>query len=112
MIQFKTFDDICDVKFIPSILQTIKNTLPESVLIEKDLVNKNLNGYGCSGFQSSIFEDLLKDLTNNTIFNYCDLGFKLQYYIENGTIHICSSETAKKRWLTWWNLKKEYWTKN
>ncbi|MAN28747.1 MULTISPECIES: hypothetical protein [Mesonia] len=111
IIEFKTPDDICDKEFIPNILKSIKSNLSESVYIEKELFKQNLNGYSCTGFQSGRFGELIKDITNNNVFNYCSLGYKVQYYVEDNKVYICSSETAKKRWLDWWKNRQNDWNK-
>jgi hypothetical protein len=111
VIEFNTPDDICNKKFIPNILQAINNNLPEFVSIEENLLKKNLKGYSCKGFQSSNLEKLIKDITNNNVFNYCSLGCKVQYYVKGDKIYICSSETAKNRWLDWWENEKKDWNK-
>jgi hypothetical protein len=33
---------------------------------------------------------------------FWELGTKIQYYIENGKLYICSAGIAKKRWEDWW----------
>ena len=103
-IEYATADDICSEEFFWNILKAIKIGLKDNVRIEESLFLTNLWGYSCSGYNRHDFQGLLDDIVeNDQLFNYCDLGNKIQYYVENDIIFLCSSMTAKKRWIEWWN---------
>ena len=34
--------------------------------------------------------------------NYTSLGSRVQYYVADGKLHICSPETARNRLIVWW----------
>ncbi len=107
-IDYTTAEDICSEEFFWDILKAIEIGLKERVIIEKTLFETNLWGYSCSGYNRHEFQDLLNDIVeNDQVFSYCDLGNKVQYYIENDRIYLCSSMTAKNRWIDWWERQSE-----
>ncbi len=110
---FKMYDDPFLSSFYHKILKKAKNKFKESISVEESLFEENLYGY--SGKSNSglhlQFENILNSLVNNYVGNYCNLGQKVQYYVENDIVFICSSQTAKNRWLKWWEKNKSNWIK-
>jgi hypothetical protein len=70
------------------------------VVVESGLLDSDLwgNWQSVEGFHGGGFGSVLNTLTE---CDYCHLGSKIEYYYENDTVHLCSMETAKKRWLDW-----------
>jgi hypothetical protein len=57
------------------------------------------------GTQGTTIGDLL-DPFEFSLFR--DLGYRYQYYVDRGKVYICSADSAKKRWITWWaNLTEQ-----
>jgi hypothetical protein len=97
-------------EFLWDILTAMKKVAGDSLILEKGLQQTSLWGYekigyggGNAGPKEVSFVILLNDIVGaDDIFSYTDLGNRIQYYVDGNQIYICSSQTAKKRWLAWW----------
>ena len=76
------------------------------VVVESGLLDSDLwgNWQSTEGFHGGGFGSVLNTFTE---CDYCDLGNKIEYYYENDTVHLCGMETAKKRWLDWYEKNKD-----
>jgi hypothetical protein len=78
----------------------------KSISVEDTLFKSDLVGF---------FTIDLGDQTNigklfrrSFIDDYIDIGKRIQYYVEDGKLYICSPETTRKRLINWWtNLTRE-----
>ncbi|GGA91993.1 hypothetical protein GCM10011511_14240 [Puia dinghuensis] len=80
----------------------------DSIIVERSLLNRPLWGNMRYKLGQALPGDrFLKlsvgDFLDSWAFRiFKELGNKLQYYVENGKLYICSAESAKKRWIDWW----------
>jgi hypothetical protein len=85
---------------IKEALDSFKKLRNHFLVIEDTLFKSKLTGDIISKFDNSIdISDFFRLLDFD---NYTSLGSRVQYYMENDVLHICSPETAKKRLLDWW----------
>lgn len=110
-------EDYDSDQFFWDILESMKAVAGKSLVLEDGLLQKKLWGYshiafggGYAGQEEEGFAKLLNDVVmSNPTFSYCNLGNRIQYFVDDGIVHICSSATAKIRWLKWWDTQsKEY----
>ena len=119
-VEFTQPQDFCTDEFFWEILRSIKKAGGGSLVVEDGLLQRRLWGHGCSGYgggntglKQVPFADILNQIVeSNSTFSYCNLGNQLQYFVEDGTVHICSSQTAKSRWLKWWDGQPEEYKAN
>lgn len=74
----------------------------------KNSVDGDIRSMGCLGLPKGKFEFLLDYLT--THFGVA-LGSKLEYFVEDGVVILCSMETARTRWLDWYHHKSQLMSK-
>lgn len=98
---------------LPAILASISKANLNNVTIDTTLLRRDLWGptsFGIFGSNQPIgkvkvsIPRLLYDVTRVT---YVDIGSKLQYYVEDKSIFICTPMTAKQRLLNWWQMLPE-----
>jgi hypothetical protein len=102
-------------QFLWDILGSMKRVAGASLVLEDGLLQSGLWGYsrigyggGNAGPKEVPFAKILDEIVGaNATFSYCDLGNRIQYFVEDGAVHICSSRTAKDRWLKWWDMQPE-----
>lgn len=59
----------------------------------------------------SVINIYLDDLLGSTKVGFLEIGNNFNYYEINDTIFICSSLTAKKRWIDWWSKNEKEFLK-
>ncbi|PQJ12385.1 hypothetical protein CJD36_001140 [Flavipsychrobacter stenotrophus] len=109
------YEDVAN--HLPLILNAISNSHSDTFFVDQTLLCKNLWGNRAHSLvdfknveDSTInglhepsayvkIRDFLYDLTG---VDYCEIGNKLQYYVDGNKVFICTQETAKKRLLSWW----------
>jgi hypothetical protein len=114
-VAFVLPEDFGSDQFFWEILTSIKRVGGDSLVLENGLLERRLWGYSTKGYGSGnagpkamAFADLLNDIVESEpTFSYCDLGNRIQYFVEDGIVHVCSSKTAKERWLKWWDAQSE-----
>lgn len=85
---------------IKEALDSFKRLQNPYITVENTLFDNTLTGDFTSKFDNSIS---LKDFFQLLDFgSYSSLGSRVQYYLENGKLTICSSATAQKRLIEWW----------
>ncbi len=87
-------------------LDSIKRLKSGFISIEDTLFHtKELAGNFRTKLSSDLsIHDFLSDLTD---VSFTDIGNHIQYYYEDGHLYICSSQTAKQRWIGWWQKRKK-----
>lgn len=96
---------------IKDALKRFKTKFPNSISVEEQLFKKVLTGDFNTNLPQNLsiskFLDYMS-IARNYPFNYCDMGCKIQYYVENGKLYICTISTARARLLKWYkNLSVE-----
>lgn len=72
------------------------------------IYNSDTNcSYDLTGVDNSVKNIYLDDLLLTTKVGFCDIGNNFNYFERNDTIFICSSMTAKKRWIDWWTKNEK-----
>ena len=66
--------------------------------IDGEWVDKGQWGITLENFLNSVTPGWRKQ----SLFSYGEIGNKIQYYVENNNIYICSPTTLKARLLNWW----------
>lgn len=75
------------------------DALPDDlVLVEAKLFEYPPWEYDTTGYGDPSLGHVIDDLT---ACDYIGLGDRLDYYIEDGRIYVCTIETARARWLDW-----------
>jgi hypothetical protein len=105
---------------IQEILHSIKSLNNPHIVVDNNLFGKELWGsmrYKIGGdsvnhkWGTTVSNFLRQFAENNSpmslLTGYGDVGNKLQYYIEDDRLTICSPETAKTRVVKWWNEKPQ-----
>lgn len=62
-----------------------------------------------NGWQGLTAGSLLDALTE---VDYLHIGSRIQYYVQDGKLVICSTETARKRLINWWNTQSQDFKQN
>ncbi|MDP2922163.1 MAG: hypothetical protein Q8O30_00375 [Candidatus Omnitrophota bacterium] len=88
------------------LVDAIKEVAGDRFIIEQGLLEKYLKSQESSGHFGKDF-GLGGALDSLTGCSYVWLGNKLEYYYENGEIHLCSIETARQRWLDWYKRQPQ-----
>ncbi len=101
-----------DIDIEKVVLNAIKEHLGGYVSIEASLFKTNLNSKGYwFRYNNRTLESILELylIINDRDYLYCShvMGNRLQYFVENDVIHFCSSETAKQRWIAWWETQSK-----
>jgi len=90
--------------FDPQILEAlnaIKQLNRQNIFIEDTLFKSKLTGdVGIRPDTILTIRGFFDQLNFN---DYLGLGSRIQYYVEDEKLYICSPETAKRRVVTWWN---------
>jgi hypothetical protein len=94
--------------YIPALLKGLKTIAGDRVSIEEGLLAEDLRGpVQRSLIQTSYsFSHGLQEAVGIPMDPHAgcmDLGNRVQYFVEQGQVYICSSRTAMQRWLVWWN---------
>ena len=96
-------------------LVSLQKREPEKVSLDTSLMRSLRNGTGLNYFAPNVhYSKVMNEmpvtipmsqyLSGLTRVEYCGRnGSRIQYYIENNRLYICSTITAKQRLLTWWN---------
>jgi hypothetical protein len=103
-----------DFDFTTQIKQALKeyeNKFPKLIKVEKEVYDEKLSQYYRTKLSSSLnVYSFLNSLgiQKNSVFNYCQIGSKIQYYIQNDILYFCSIKTAQNILTKWWtNLSAE-----
>ena len=104
-------EDFCSDEFFWDILKGMKKIGGDLLVLEAGLLQKRLWGVGCSGYgegnkgsKTESFAEIFNEIVDaNHGLSYGFLGNRIQYFVEDGIVHICSSQSAKVRWLKWWD---------
>jgi hypothetical protein len=99
---------------IKEVLDSFRRSGNTFISIEDKLFKRNLAGSVIRKFDDSInIRDLFDVLGINS---YINLGSRVQYYVVNDKLYICSSETAQALFVNWWKNQtaeqKAIYTKN
>jgi len=102
----REFQSECEAQMheIIDSLIALKN---DSIIVERELVNATLRGdsnplYGDNLSITHDWKVSVGEFLNNPFFEFFrELGNRVQYYVENGRLYVCSPATAKKRWVDW-----------
>ena len=111
MIRFNQPADFGSDEFLWGILKAMKASAADRLVVEDGLLGTSLWGYsrigyggGNAGPKEEEFTKLLNDIAGaDQTFSYCDQGNRIQYYVTDGKVYICSALNAKRRWLDWWD---------
>lgn len=90
---------------LKSVLYTLKKMQHKNIQVEEGLFNSYLVG------------DLISEIEGDVNFgwfiwsldldDYCSLGCRFQYYLENNVVWFCTTQTAQARWINWWNKRND-----
>ncbi len=114
-VKFTQPDDFDSKEFLWHILKSMQKVAGKSLVLEHGLLKRNLWGYtrsgyggGNAGVKEEFFGSLLSDIVESDhTSSYCNLGNRMQYYVQNGKVYICSSRAATQRWLAWWQKQSQ-----
>jgi hypothetical protein len=89
---------------LDSIIALRNNLIAVDTALQKqklwgNLRNKLGNHKFPDGSQGTSIGEILDPFGSTAFF---DVGKKIQYYIDDGKLYICTADTAKKRWIKWW----------
>jgi hypothetical protein len=87
-------------KQIKEALSSFKNLRNKSIVIEDTLFRSKLVGDFTSKYDSPVSIRYFLSLLDSD--RYSSLGSRIQYYVTDDKLYICSPETARRRLITWW----------
>jgi hypothetical protein len=94
------FHEVLDsIRSLDNALITVEDTLFHSELWGPTRY-KLVNAWPKKGIQGANIGEFLDRVTE---VDYLDLGNKMNYYVENGKVFICSPLTAKIKLCSWWS---------
>jgi hypothetical protein len=90
---------------IKEALKKFKDRYPGKIKVEERLFSDTLSKYyrtKMSGSLSITYFLRSLEIASNDIFNYLDIGCRIQYYTEDNIIYFCTINTARERLIKWW----------
>lgn len=95
-------------QLLPIIAKISKSNFPD-ILVDSTLLRSNLSGSMSVGYYfrydlpfGKVTINIVDFLNTITTENYYNIGSRVQYYVENKKLHICTQTTAKARLIDWW----------
>jgi hypothetical protein len=93
---------------LQEILDSLIGLKNDCIIVEWALLNRPLSGnmrtkLGRAGPGSQYLQLSVGEFLDSFRLSFFDeLGDKFQYYVDGSKLYICSTNTAKKRWIDWW----------
>jgi hypothetical protein len=85
---------------IKEVLTCFRQLKNKDIMIEETLFKSKLIGDFSSSYGSPVSIQELFNLLD--LSTYSSLGSRVQYYVDDNKLFICSTETARQRLLSWW----------
>jgi hypothetical protein len=84
-----------------AMVRALKRSLGKQFVVDQDLHAPPRNPR-VRGFGGMVGADVGMALETFVDSSYSTLGYRMEYYLDGDTVHLCSVDTARARWLAWY----------